>query len=757
MKQELLAPAGDIEAAYAALFYGADALYLGLRQFSARASATNFSPDELCQITGYAHALGRKIYVTVNTLVQQEQLKDLTQTLDACLNAGVDGLIVQDLGVAKIVRDCYPELELHASTQMAVHNKEGALFLKKMGFKRVVLSRELTLNEIKQITAIPDLETEAFIHGALCYAYSGLCLFSSMETSMSANRGKCLYPCRGCFAGDLGNKHLFSMKDMALQEDVLKMPVTSLKIEGRKKTALYVAAVTNYYRRLLDKKNVDSLADDIKQIFARPWTKLHFNGKNKDVTDTEFVGHRGLLIGKVSQVARGILTFKTQHPIARYDGIQIDVKGDEKPFGFSLEKMRVQSRPVFEAEANSVVEITLPKDAPFIEKGDNVYLASSSRVKGAYHYESPKPDAFKFRMPIDVKVVADEHKCTAFACDKTAEITGDFEKAKNPAKVFDAVHQAFDKTGDTALKLVHLDFQNPANMFLPASQLNELRRALYAQIEPKLIHRALPELGTGHKRASDTPRWIIRTDDENLALSLDLSQIDELIFVLNPQSDLSALRSLPKNKIRLALPTVARQVTLYKPLIAAALAAGYKKWEVGNYWALTELPSKGVSITFDNTLYVLNTQAIDFAHQMSAERVTLSVEDTAENLQTLAQGSILPTALIVYQDTPLFTSVNCIRPNACKDCTGGVKTYHLAKDGHNYTAISAARPCQTVVIDNRAYALPLDKAKSVNADYYRIDFVNKTYTPEQANQIVKNIMSARGVEHTHTANWEKRI
>ena len=220
MKQELLAPAGDIEAAYAALFYGADALYLGLRQFSARASATNFSPDELCQITGYAHALGRKIYVTVNTLVQQEQLKDLTQTLDACLNAGVDGLIVQDLGVAKIVRDCYPELELHASTQMAVHNKEGALFLKKMGFKRVVLARELTLNEIKQITAIPDLETEAFIHGALCYAYSGLCLFSSMETSMSANRGKCLYPCRGCFAGDLGNKHLFSMKDINVSYDV---------------------------------------------------------------------------------------------------------------------------------------------------------------------------------------------------------------------------------------------------------------------------------------------------------------------------------------------------------------------------------------------------------------------------------------------------------------------------------------------------------------------------------------------------------
>ena len=235
MKQELLAPAGDIEAGYAALYYGADALYLGLRQFSARATATNFSEEELCQITGYAHSRGRKIYVTINTLVQNDELENLNKSLNICLKTRVDGVIVQDLGVAYIVKNYYPELELHASTQMAVHNKEGALYLKKMGFKRVVLARELTLEEIKEIAAISDLETECFIHGALCYAYSGLCQFSSFETGMSANRGKCLYPCRACFGGDLGNKHLFSMKDMALQEDVLKLPATSLKIEGRKK------------------------------------------------------------------------------------------------------------------------------------------------------------------------------------------------------------------------------------------------------------------------------------------------------------------------------------------------------------------------------------------------------------------------------------------------------------------------------------------------------------------------------------------
>ena len=303
MKHELLAPAGDAEAGYAALYYGADAVYLGLQKFSARATATNFDEPTLDAFTAYAHHLKRKVYVALNTVLQENELAELIEALDICSRCKVDALIIQDLGVARVVRESYPELEMHASTQMAVHNREGALYLKKLGFSRVVLARELTLDEIKDIAAIPDLETEAFIHGALCYSYSGLCQFSSLETGRSANRGKCLYPCRACFTGDLGNKHIFSMKDMALKEDVLKMPVTSLKIEGRKKSALYVAAVTDYYRRILDGKGADAHREEnIKQIFSRPWCKFHFNGKNKDIIDSSFVGHRGLPIGQIKKM-----------------------------------------------------------------------------------------------------------------------------------------------------------------------------------------------------------------------------------------------------------------------------------------------------------------------------------------------------------------------------------------------------------------------------------------------------------------------
>ena len=752
MKQELLAPAGDIEAGYAALYYGADALYLGLRQFSARATASNFSEEELCQITGYAHSLGRKIYVTINTLVQNDQIRELKNNLDICAKASIDGLIVQDLGVAYIVKNAYPELELHASTQMAVHNKEGALYLKELGFKRVVLARELSLQEIKEITSIPDLETECFIHGALCYAYSGLCQFSSFETGMSANRGKCLYPCRACFNGDLGEKHLFSMKDMALEDDVLKLPANSLKIEGRKKSALYVAAVVNYYRKLLDKKSTDTLAEDIKQIFARPWTKFHFNGKNKSVIDTDFVGHRGLLIGKVESVFKGTLKFKTLRPIARYDGIQIDVKGQEKPFGFSIEKMRVNGKNAFEATAGSIVELTLPPQSPFTPKGSDVYLASSSRVKGAYHYEKPKPDEFKYRMPVDVDVSITSSQIKAAIDKYESHIDGSFEVAKDKTKVAAAVQNCFEKTGNTNLKLNHLTLHNEQHLFVPASVLNELRRMLYEKVEINFKEHTLPQIQT--RKTSAKNGWIIKTDNPECIKLLDFSRFEEFIIVLNTKTELSNFSYLPKNKVRLSLPAIERQPARFKAIIEKALNTGYKKWEIGNYWALEMLPKNGIDLTFDNTLYMMNGYASQMAQEMNASRITLAVEDTKDNLILQAQNSVLPTVLVVYQDTPLFISANCIRPHSCKECKGGAEWFSLTKGKDKYEALSV--PCQTTVFSEHALCLS-GVYYSVPADFYRIDFCGKEYTPEQVKQITSLILENKPVSNTTQANWQRRI
>ena len=312
---ELMAPAGSPDAGYAALHYGADALYLGLKQFSARAEAENFTLDDANELVAYAHSLTprRRVFATVNTLILQHEVPELVSLLGTLADLEIDAVIAQDLGVARAVRRHLPELRLHASTQLACHHRFGVETLRDMGFARVTLARELTIDEIRDLAAIPGVETEIFVHGALCYSYSGLCLFSSLTLGRSGNRGRCAYLCRDHFqAGHGHDGFLFSMKDLALAgrlDALAATGVASFKIEGRMKAPLYVAATTNYYRRLLDHslspKEKAACEADIQAIFSRPWTDLHVAGpRAADAIDPEFVGHRGAPAGKVIALTR---------------------------------------------------------------------------------------------------------------------------------------------------------------------------------------------------------------------------------------------------------------------------------------------------------------------------------------------------------------------------------------------------------------------------------------------------------------------
>ncbi len=324
---ELLAPAGGLDAGFAAFHFGADAIYLGMKKFSARAEAENFTLEELDEITAYAHSLEpvRRVFVTINTLILQNEIPELIDTLASLVEIGVDAVIVQDLGVVHAIRRWFPQLELHGSTQMAVHNRAGAETLHRLGFKRVVLARELTFEEVRDITATAGVETEVFIHGALCYAYSGLCLFSSQTLGRSGNRGKCAYSCRDSYEvadapltlrdgtavkRDPRQGFPFSMKDLALPDHLPALRasgVSCFKIEGRKKSPLYVATTTDYYRRLidgtLDAEDRPDIEADLQTVFSRPWTRLFVQShKDKEVADRDTVGHRGTLIGNVEAI-----------------------------------------------------------------------------------------------------------------------------------------------------------------------------------------------------------------------------------------------------------------------------------------------------------------------------------------------------------------------------------------------------------------------------------------------------------------------
>ena len=267
-KIEILSPAGDMECFEAAVANGADAIYIGGKQFSARKSASNFDNCELEQAVDYAHLRGVKVYVALNTLIHDGEIEDCFDFIKYCYNIGVDALIVQDFGLVHILRSCFPDFRIHASTQMTVHNSLGVKEAVNLGFSRVVLSRELTYDEIKSVTDKEYCETEVFAHGALCMCYSGQCLMSSFIGGRSGNRGACAQPCRlkytVCNSSrkpiGLPDRYYMSLKDLCLVDEISKLKelnVTSLKIEGRMKNSEYVSIVTSMYDKYRNGDKVD--------------------------------------------------------------------------------------------------------------------------------------------------------------------------------------------------------------------------------------------------------------------------------------------------------------------------------------------------------------------------------------------------------------------------------------------------------------------------------------------------------------------
>ena len=513
MSAELLSPAGDFETALAAFDAGADAVYCGLADFSARAFAKNLSFEDLGNLVRFAHAKGKKVYVTFNTLVDEVDVEQAVETLSRLEEIGPDALIVQDLGVARLCRRHFPGLALHASTQLVAHNLEGVLALKDVGFTRVVLARELSLAEIASISKrCGGLELECFIHGALCYSISGLCLFGAMEKGRSGNRGKCPYCCRMEVAGngkwgtrsgelvgaplrgDRSSIYPFSMKDLRLGEDVRKLVdagVVSLKIEGRMKSALYVAAVTKFYRQILDSRGGKRVTlADLETIFSRRTTELYLDGKGKESPiDPESLGHLGAPIGTVKRVTkdregRRWLRFHTARALEVHDGLQFDTMAEGRHLGLGIREMRpaISRTPVFEVAAGTDVEIELPEDFP-IREGENVYCSMSNAVKRMFPAPSFRPSDYPGGVKIDLEVTISADSISATANGVTASIPGTFDSAKNPEKTYGAVEKAFSKLGETNYALGKLSLVDPDRRFAPMSVLNDLRRDLVEQLD----------------------------------------------------------------------------------------------------------------------------------------------------------------------------------------------------------------------------------------------------------------------------------
>ena len=320
LQAELLAPAGSLEAFFAAMEAGADAVYCGLQSFSARAKAKNFSFQDIAAMSRYVHQRDRKLFVTLNTLIKEQELPELIDTLAAVEEAGVDAVILQDLGVWRVARHHFPDLELHASTQMTVHNAAGVKQLEKMGFSRGVLARELTLPEIQHIRSQTRLELEHFIHGALCFCFSGQCYFSSYLGGKSGNRGRCAQPCRRRYTQRGKDGYYFSPNDLSAIELLPALQdagVCSFKIEGRMKSAEYVSNVVQAYRMVMDASGkqrqpaIDEARQLLKQSFGRTPTKGFLAGRQPaDMATPALRGSTGRFLGEVTRATEDKLFFK---------------------------------------------------------------------------------------------------------------------------------------------------------------------------------------------------------------------------------------------------------------------------------------------------------------------------------------------------------------------------------------------------------------------------------------------------------------
>ena len=473
---EILAPAGGIEQFFAALRTGADAVFLGLQEFNARARAANFTLGELAELVPLAHRHGMKVLVTVNVLIREIELSDLVHTLAGLENIGVDAVIVQDLAVARIVRESFPGLRLHASTQMAIHNLAGVRTAAKLGFRRVVVARELTALELKRIRIGADelgVEIEAFCHGSLCYSYSGLCFFSGVGDGRSGNRGECAYTCREPYkiVSEPGHGFLFSMKDLDTADQLksfVDAGIHTLKIEGRKKDAQYVASAVRLYREKLDTlaghstlreeaqrlvtPEVKALApdearDDLVYSFQRAPTSLFLRGRyHENVIDLDNPGHRGEFAGAITAVRGRWIEFSTLLPLERFDGIRVlrpervhhakpqhgdDTAGrgssasrahdatiamakryEHSECEFSLRNMRGtehgERETMFSALPGATVAVEVGEDAKDLPRvGDHVFRTRSADLRARTERLAQPPPGERLRPAIEVAVRVD--------------------------------------------------------------------------------------------------------------------------------------------------------------------------------------------------------------------------------------------------------------------------------------------------------------------------------------------------------------
>lgn len=700
-KPELLSPAGSLESFFAAMESGADAVYTGLREFSARAKAKNFSLQEMEKITAYAHNLGRKVYVTLNTLVKERELAQLAETLAALEAMEIDAVILQDLAVWRLAREHFPGIELHASTQMTVHNAAGARMLERMGFTRAVLARELSLAEIADIRRQCTIELEHFIHGALCFSFSGQCYFSSFLGGKSGNRGRCAQPCRRRYKHRNQEGYYFSTNDLSaidLLPELNQAGVISLKIEGRMKSAEYVANVVSAYRKALDAPEqrraqaVKEAKELLKSSFGRLPTKGFLpGGIPSDIAIPSLKGSTGRFLGEIVSVRGSEIGFTTKDRLHVGDRLRIQPKTDHAGTAFTVKELSVNRRTAMVAQAGAAVCVPSPFDNLF-KVGDAVFKVSSEQ---AFTLSEPAArrkldNVQSTRRPVSLHIsMPDEHNLVIRGESEGLEVEQSFEVESFVAqeRPLDAVilEQVFAKTGEEPFELTSLTAGNLASVVIPPRRMKEVRREFYRGLGRKLeeqrgarrkahlqqaLAALLPETSPRPAQAQvNITLGSLR--DAHLLSDPDVDSVCIPLTSGNYQGLERSARAVWNNQDRVIwdIPfiLIGEQWNATRTAVRSLAERGFTRFRLNNLGHFPLFDGlEGLSLIAGYRLFSLNSQALLGWKELGASEATLYIEDEKQNLRDLLHRDAgVNTSMLVYGSVPLITSripIKAVRP-----------------------------------------------------------------------------------------------
>ena len=749
---ELLSPAGSLDAVRAAVANGADAVYLGAQRFNARDEGAQLTLDELGEACRIAHGRGRRIYLTLNVLVKPNELADALTFLGDAIDRGIDAVIVQDLGLVRLIRRLYPDLEIHGSTQMTVHDAAGAAVLEELGVKRVVLARENTLEDLRVIRErVPNLGLETFIHGALCISYSGQCFMSGMISERSANRGSCAQSCRKDYVlkdaatdEELDRGYLISTRDLAAYEHlpaIADLGIVCLKVEGRKKRPEYVATVTHGYRQFLDRlargltsPPPESEIEPLVQIYSRGFTGGMYGGREgRAYVTRDQPDNRGLVIGEVAGYERGELLVDVSADVEVGDGLAFEApNGVGGPtIGFAVSSVRrVASSPRRRLALRT--RTTVPVGWRVVRTSHASLLA---RARESYAGIESAPKQKKVRLDVRVFGSIGAHLKALFTSgDETVEVRSETQLAPAAKRELDRamLREQFNRLGETPFALAEIDDLGlGGDLFLPVRELNRMRQDAVEQLlqrrdwmlearrteRAEAISRAIASVEV---TAPAAPRGafalsaqVYRVEDAERAAAAGATEIVFDPFLRHPPPPLARVRALGESlgergvSLRLRTPTIVRPDD----------RRGISKWLdrglpflSGHLGLVAELARSGRDVVADYGLNVMNQHSALQLLALGARRLVLSVELTADEIRdVVAPWQGMGFDVFLYGRPEGMTIEHCVlsaaydrEPTTCRDLCVQKHTNVTLTDPAGYDfAVATDSACRNRLLHSR--------------------------------------------------------